>query len=207
MATDVRIAQAIGTIGCAIAAGGIATLSIISIPTLLVPARRPANATLPAQDTPGTPATHLTHQWFNLYDRGHLIFPGTAVVSSLANLYVLWELRDSPTPAPDLLGGSWSTSYMLAIGFTMSIVPFTLALMRKTNDKLMAHAKRDDAANAEGTKEMVVSPQETAKRAREDDEVLGLLQYWSKLNLIRASLPLMGAGIGFYAAVSSWVLP
>lgn len=149
----------------------------------------------------------MTHQWLDLYDRGHKIFPSISAISSLANLYVLWELRDSPTPAPDLFGGSWSTSYVLAIGVTMGIVPFTLAFMGKTNARLMDHARRDDAASAEGTKEMVVSPQEKAQRAREDDEVLGLLKHWSRLNLIRASLPLMGAGIGFYAAVSSWVLP
>jgi hypothetical protein len=89
----------------------------------------------------------------------------------------------------------------------MSIVPFTFTAMRKTNAKLKAHAKRDDAAGAEGTKGMVVSEQEKAKRARDDSEVPELLQHWGKLNLIRAVFPLVGAGIGFYAAVSSWAIP
>ncbi|CAI7598767.1 unnamed protein product [Penicillium glandicola] len=207
MATDVRIAQAIGTLGCAVAAGGIATLSMISIPTIIIPARRPPSATLPFHDTPGTPTAHLTHQWLHLYDRGSRIFPGISAVSSLATIYTLWALRDSPTHAPGILGSSWSTCYLLAIGATMGIVPFTFTVMKKTNAKLKAHARRDDAAGAEGTEGMVVSAQEKAKRAREDSEVLELLHYWSQLNLIRATFPLVGAGIGFYAAVSSWVIP
>ncbi|KAI2713476.1 hypothetical protein CBS147332_5216 [Penicillium roqueforti] len=207
MATDVRIAQAIGTLGSAVGAGGIASLSIISIPNLIIPARRPPSATLPFHDTPGTSPGHLTHQWLDIYTRGSKIFPGISAVSSLANLYALWALRDSATPAPDIFGSSWSTCYMLAIGFTMSITPFTLTVMRKTNTKLKAHAKRDDAADAEGTEGMVVSPQEKAKRAREDGEVVELLQHWSQLNLIRAAFPLIGAGIGFYTAVSSWMIP
>ncbi|OQD86420.1 hypothetical protein PENSOL_c089G02708 [Penicillium solitum] len=207
MATDVRIAQAIGTLGCAVAASGIATLSIMSIPNIILPARRPPSATLPFQDTPGTPTAHLTHQWLDLYDRGSKIFPGISAVSSLANLYALWALRDSPAPAPDIFGSSWSTCYLLAVGVTMSIAPFTVTAMKKTNAKLKAHAKRDDAADAEGTEGMVVSPEEKAKRARDDSEVVELLQHWSQLNLIRAAFPLVGAGIGFYAAVSSWIIP
>ncbi|EKV07553.1 hypothetical protein PDIG_63910 [Penicillium digitatum PHI26] len=190
MATDVRIAQAIGTLGCAVAA-----------------TRYPPSATRPFQDTPGTSTAHMTHQWFDLYDRGSKIFPGISAVSSLASLYALWVLRDSPTPAPDVFGSSWSTCYLLAVGVTMSIAPFTIMVMGETNTKLKAHATRDDAAVAEGTESMVVSPQEKAKRAREDVEVLRLLQHWSQLNLIRAALPLVGASIGFYAAVSSWIIP
>lgn len=173
----------------------------------MLPARRPSGATLPFHDTPGTSTAHMTHQWFALYDRGARIFPGISAVSSLANLYALWELRGSLTPGPDIFGSSWSTCYLLAVGVTMSTVPFTLTVMKKTNAKLKAHAKRDDAAGAEGTEGMVVSPQEKAKRAREDSEVLELLQHWAQLNLIRAAFQLVGAGIGFYAAVSSWIIP
>ncbi|KAJ5834859.1 hypothetical protein N7447_000885 [Penicillium robsamsonii] len=207
MATDLRIAQAIGTLGCAMAASGIATLSIMSIPNIVLPARRPPGTTLPFQDTPGTSTTHLTHQWLDLYERGSRIFPGISAVSSLANLYALWVLRDTPTPAPGFVGSSWSACYLLAVGVTMSIAPFTLTVMKKTNAKLKAHAKRDDASGAEGTEGMVVSAQEKAKRGRDDSEVVELLQHWSKLNLIRATLPLVGAGLGFYAAVSSWAIP
>ena len=179
----------------------------MSIPNLIIPARHPPSATLPYHDTPGTSTGHLTHQWLDLYTRGSKIFPGISAASSLANLYALWALRESVSPAPDIFGSSWSTCYLLAVGVTMSIAPFTFTVMKNTNAKLKARAKRDDAADAEGTEGMVVSPQEKAKRAREDGEVVGLLQHWSRLNLIRAVFPLVGAGIGFYAALSSWMIP
>lgn len=184
-----------------------ATISILSVPNLTIPSRHPSSSVLPYHEKPGTSAAHLTAQWLDLYDRGKKIFPGLAGVSSLANLYALWKLRDSPSPAPAIFGSSWSTCYALVIASTMSLVPFTGLFMMETNRALKAHATRDDAASAEGLEGMVVSPQEKAKRDREDEEVLEVLWYWSKLNLVRALFPLVGAGIGFYAAVSSWIIP
>ncbi|KAJ6079136.1 hypothetical protein N7467_008889 [Penicillium canescens] len=206
MTTDVRIAQAIGTIGCAVAAGGIATLSIISIPNLALPPRHPTNKTLTQDTTPGTPAAHLTHQWLDIYDRGKKIFPGLAGTASLANLYTMWALRDSLAPAP-IIGSSWSTVYLIAVVVTIGIAPFTLIVMGKTNGRLREHAVRGDGAEVEGTEGMVVGAKEEAKWGKEDGEVPALLRKWAQLNLIRAGFPLIGAGIGFYAAVNSWVLP
>jgi hypothetical protein len=80
---------------------------------------------------------------------------------------------------------------------TMSIVPWTLVMINKTNQKLMAHATRDDRGAA---KEL--SEQEKARRAKDDAEVPELLRYWSALNLARSVFPLVGAVIGFTAAVS-----
>ncbi|KAJ5748812.1 uncharacterized protein N7511_010508 [Penicillium nucicola] len=207
MTSDVRIAQAIGTIGCAAAAGGIATLSILNIPNLALPPRHPGNKTLTQDTAPGTPTAHLTHQWLDLYDRGKKIFPGIAGAASLANLYAMWSLRDSPAPAPALVGSSWSGVYAIAVVVTMSIAPFTVFAMGKTNGRLRAHAVRGDGAESEGTEGMVVGAKEEAKWEKEDGEVPALLKKWAKLNLIRAVFPLVGAGIGFYAAVGSWVLP
>jgi hypothetical protein len=83
----------------------------------------------------------------------------------------------------------------------MGIVPFTVLVMSNTNNTLKAHATRDDAAN-EGLR-----PHEMENRERDDEEVVGVLGYWAKLNLARSLFPLIGAGIGFYAAVSSVILP
>lgn len=69
--------------------------------------------------------------------------------------------------------------------------------MKRTNDRLRAHAARDDAALAEGTGGMVLSEAEKARRAREDDEVPELLWNWARLNICRSLFPLTGAVIGF----------
>lgn len=180
--------------------GGIATLSILSIPNLALPARRPASTPAPSRPLPGTPPAHLTHQWLDVYTRARVIFPGICAASSIANGYLAWVLRKSP--GLTLLGLGWSTCYVSAITTTMSIAPFTILVMSATNSKLEEHARRDDAAVEEGMEQMKLSDQEKAKRAREDVAVPGLLQTWSKLNLVRAVFPLVGAVIALSAAVS-----
>lgn len=89
----------------------------------------------------------------------------------------------------------------------MGIVPFTVIVMGKTNGRLREHAVRGDGAEVEGTEGMVVGAKEEAKWVKEDEEVPALLRKWACLNLIRAGFPLVGAGVGFYAAVNSWILP
>ncbi|CAL5867342.1 uncharacterized protein PFLUO_LOCUS1557 [Penicillium psychrofluorescens] len=190
MSTDIRVAQAFGTIGCALAAGGISTLSWIGLPTLTLSARSSSDAS-----TPGTPISHLTHQWLFLFSRGHDTFPTLAAASSLANGYLAWTLRDAG--ASPMYGFTWTTCYATAIVVTMSIVPWTVVMITNSNAMLTAHATRDDKGSAKG-----LSTQEKAQRAKDDAEVPGVLRYWTALNLARSVFPLIGAVIGFTAAVS-----
>jgi hypothetical protein len=165
---------------------------------------------LPARDAPGTSSSHLAHQWLDLYDRGKKIFPGLVVFGSAANAYAIWMLHHAPIPAPSTttttLGSSWSAStstcYLIAIGVAMGIAPFTGLVMGKTNNRLNSHSQHDGAAGSEGTKDVMVSAQNEAKQTM-GDEVPELLTHWAKLNLVRSVFPLLGAGIAFYAAVSS----
>ncbi|KAJ5678877.1 hypothetical protein N7462_007121 [Penicillium macrosclerotiorum] len=202
MMTDIYIAQAIGTLGCSVAAGGIMTLSIMNIPNLTLPARRPPGATIPVREVPGTPVAHLTHQWLDVYERGKQTYPLIALGASLANGYLAWALRDVTDPAG--IDQSWTSFYVTAIAVTLGIVPWTLTVMKSTNDRLQAHATRDDAARAEGAAQMVFSAEEKARRAQQDEEVPDLLQKWARLNLYRAVFPFIGAVISFCGAVSMY---
>mgnify|MGYP002380317289 CR=1 FL=1 len=83
----------------------------------------------------------------------------------------------------------------------MGIMPFTLLAMKKVNDKLAAHATRDDAALAKGKEAMKLNEAELATREREDIDALDLLRRWCGLNLVRGMLPLVGAVIGVYATI------
>lgn len=94
-----------------------------------------------------------------------------------------------------------SCAYVVASVATMGIVPFTLIAMRRVNNKLAAHATRDDKAVAEGREAMKMSEAELARREREDDEALGLLRRWESLNFLRGIFPLVGAGVAVYAAL------
>lgn len=225
--TDIIVAQAIGTLGCSFTAGikalnsfnriqqknqrkmaisnprsgGMMSLSIMTIPSLALPDRHPPGATVPAHEVAGTPIPHLTHQFAYVYDRGKGIYPPLAVVASLANGYLAWVLRDTPSPTRSPTGQSWTSFYVTSIVITLGIVPWTLTVMKRTNDRLRAHAARDDAALAEGTEGMVLSEAERARREKEDDEVPGLLWNWARLNICRSLFPLTGAVIGFCGVV------
>lgn len=164
------------------------SLSIMDIPNLALPARRPPGAIIPTDELPGTPIAHLTHQWLDVYERGKRIFPPIATVASLANGYLAWTLRDRP--GPTVTSQSWTSFYITTIVVTLGMVPWTLTAMKSTNDRLRAHATRDDKALAEGTEGMVLS-------AAEDDEVPGLMWRWAELNFCRSLFPLAGAVIGF----------
>ncbi|KAJ5219133.1 uncharacterized protein N7498_001232 [Penicillium cinerascens] len=194
--TDIVVAQMIGTLGCGYVAGGMMGLSLVTIPVLVIPARHPSTG---ARKTSGTSAAHLSHQWLNAYNRGLSIYPPTAAVSSLANAYLAWVLRDAP--APTAVNYSWGSIYATAAVITMGIMPWTFLVMWPTNTKLMAHAARDDAALAEGTKGMVVNEQEKAKRARDDQDVPALVEKWGELNFYRSLFVVAGAVIGFCGVV------
>lgn len=176
------------------------SLSIMTIPALALPTRKPPSATISAKQVPGTPVAHLTHQWLDVYERGKRTFPSLALVASLANGYLAWALRDRP--ASNCIGGSWTGLYVTAVFTTLGMVPWTLTVMKDTNARLTAHATRDDAALEDGTKGMVVSEQEKANRLKDDEDVPGLLGKWADLNLCRAVFPFVGACIGFVGAVS-----
>lgn len=175
------------------------SLSIMDIPNLALPARRSPGAINPFHEVPGTPIAHLTHQWLDVYERGMRIFPPIATVASLANGYLAWTLRDTPAPTPT--SQSWTSLYATAIVVTLGMVPWTLTAMKSTNDRLGAHATRDDKALAEGTEGMVLSAAEKFRRAKRDDEVLGLLWKWADLNFCRSLFPLTGSVIGFCGIV------
>jgi len=108
-------------------------------------------------------------------------------------------MRDAP--APTAVNCTWSGIYGTAAVLTLGIIPWTLIVMWDTNKKLAAHATRDDAALAEGTKGMVVSEQEKAKRAGEDEDVPALIKKWGELNFFRSLFVVGGAVIGFCGVV------
>lgn len=175
-------------------------LSVVTIPALSLPFRHPPSATLPEHQSPATPVTHLSRQWLDVYERGKNIFPPIAIVASTANAYLAWKLYD--VLVPETVGCSWTCLYLTAIGTTLGIIPWTLTAMKTVNGQLKAHAVRDDASIAEGSGEMVVSEKEKAMRARQDEQVPGLMQDWAWLNLCRAVFPLIGGAIGFAGAIS-----
>lgn len=92
--------------------------------------------------------------------------------------------------------------YILAAVIMLGMIMFDRFVMGATNSLLEAHATREDASMAEGKEGMAMSEQEMAKRAREDEEALGLLTRWAWLNGVKALFPMLGGVVGLYAVVS-----
>ncbi|PTB45078.1 uncharacterized protein TrAFT101_000547 [Trichoderma asperellum] len=125
----------------------------------------------------GAPAAAAVQQssakiWAELYKRGAASMPKFAVGTALAYFVAAYDAYGD--------GRAWG-SYLGAAGLTLSIVPFTLTVMKKTNGLLHDEAKKD---------------------ANENDisvaRVNGLLDRWTTLNLIRGSLPLAGTILGLF---------
>jgi hypothetical protein len=89
-----------------------------------------------------------------------------------------------------------STAFRLNVASTIivpSIIPFTLAFMKTTNDKLFAKERLLSAT---------LRDDEAAKADLSDTETaLALMKKWALLNLARAAIVGTGAALAIWAAV------
>lgn len=111
--------------------------------------------------------------WAELYKRGAASMPKFAIGTALAYFVAAYDAYGD--------GRAWG-SYLGAAGLTLSIVPFTLTVMKYTNGLLHEEAEKD------------VNEKDENSVAR----VNGLLNRWIILNLIRGYLPLTGTILGLF---------
>lgn len=95
--------------------------------------------------------------------------PKAAVLIGTVYAYAAYDCRR--------LGGYWA-GFVAAAAATMSIGPFTLFVMKPTNDKLHRAAKKEPGFD--------------------QTQVSALMQTWEKLNYMRCSLPLLGSLVGIW---------
>ncbi|KAF3406331.1 Noranthrone monooxygenase [Talaromyces pinophilus] len=166
-----RIAQAVGFTGAAWLSGNIAALSANAVPVIVTS----------AQENNLSPKV-TCKLWRNMYEAGKTQNPPIAIATASAFAYVAWSVRRNPTLFVSAAYGGFGM-YTAAAVLTLSIVPYTLAAMRNTNDALLklADSKEDLLAS----------------RA----EVEALLDRWTTLNWIRSLLPLAGGLAGIAAAL------
>ncbi|KAJ5179519.1 hypothetical protein N7492_002729, partial [Penicillium capsulatum] len=194
MDTNVTVAQAIGSLGCGLAASSMSFTSLTLVPTLLLPARHVSASAVRTDRGPGTPIAHLSRQWLDVQNAGHRMLPPLTVAAALANAYLAWILRGSPAPAA--VGVSWAKFYAAAAVITMGTVPWSVLAVQPVVNQLEAHNARHDAIVADKT--VGLSEQDQVKHAAEDAQVPALIERWSTLNLYRAVFPLLGALLGVY---------
>jgi hypothetical protein len=129
-------------------------------------------------------ANHLIVQWVRLYHYGHLLLPSLSVATCSTYLYTAISKRTSPKLSSSK---SW-VAYLGAGVATVAIIPFTLAVMVPTNDKLFQ--LNEDIEVAEGRAVATL------------DSVQMLVRTWAKMHFARSLFPLFGAIFGAYGLLN-----
>ncbi|OAA82224.1 hypothetical protein LEL_01769 [Akanthomyces lecanii RCEF 1005] len=150
------VAVATGIVGSAWASGAIASITFIG--------------TSAAIDVPETTA----RTWRELFRRGANLMPKVAAAVTLAYGYAAYDAHRA--------GGVWG-GYAAAAGFVISIVPFTVLVMRYTNTCLHKMAEGRDETKTWNLR--------------------ALLQRWNLLNLTRSCLCLISSVLGMVTMVQN----
>lgn len=129
------------------------------------------------------PKQVMVQQWRKLFNLGLVWVPPTAVLASASLGYVAYASRSaSEREFGDKSGtaSGWKGIALAAAGI-LSIIPFTLMFMKPTNNTLIAES------NGAG---------QLAER-----EVKALVEWWSRLNLVRGLIGATGTAVGIWSAV------
>jgi len=181
----VTVGGVVGITASSIFFGANLATSFVFVPTLLLSAAPPI---LPTQhngesksspvstssERPATKAPHLARQWQFMYDVGKKAGPFFALTASGSWLYTALKLPAGLRPQQRL--------FAAASFLSVAILPFTLGVMKRTNDELI---RRANAATR---------GEEDERDAKAEEGTVGtyqthdLLRWWATLNFMRALL-------------------
>ncbi|KAF2118024.1 hypothetical protein BDV96DRAFT_597874 [Lophiotrema nucula] len=185
--TSILIAQAVGLTASGFLFGANTNISYSFIPQILK-----------------APAPLAADQWEGVFHKGHAIGPALAITSSAACAYVAynrtepWKPSFSASEALLILGTEdpASTAFKLNVAAAIifpSIIPFTIAVLIPTNNKLFAKNKSLAKTALEDTAA-------EAGLAREET-VHGLIEKWTKGHLVRSLITGVGFVLALWAAI------
>ncbi|KAF5613327.1 anthrone oxidase [Fusarium sp. NRRL 25303] len=146
------------------------TLSLIGIPAMLY--QRPGAVTSDKEQ-----ALVLVHQWHKIYDRGHIMGPGAALMATLSFIYALQSTGNSSEAHRTLL--------ITAAGIPVLIFPYTHVFLHRINQELFWRAGALKLSPPE--------PNPSGKLGTSE-----LVRQWGYYNLGRAFIPALG---GLCAAI------
>lgn len=170
-------------------------LTYIAVPGLLLPAATSRSQEKGASSSGGrsgssTPGPQLARQWQFIYRSGKGILPWFSLTSSICFAYVAWNLQDpsSSVVKADKSMGSLKWIFILAASLAISIVPWTLIVMKYTNATLHERAGQADAAAAKGDLKGSETGVKGNDEGLENRTTEDLIRWWGVLNFIRSSL-------------------
>ncbi|KAF9064443.1 hypothetical protein BDP27DRAFT_1367183 [Rhodocollybia butyracea] len=172
LSSDVRIAAALGLCGSAWCSGALMCFTFGGGSALLDPS------------LPAAAAAQASLLWRQLYLRRKAKIPPVGVCTALAFAYAAYKLRK-----PHALKAIQRTRKTLALAalLTVSIVPYTLIIMKHTNAALLAKSTMAEERSKKGLETIL------------DAGTKELIKKWNALNLGRGTLPLLATGLALYA--------
>ncbi|TLD29128.1 hypothetical protein PspLS_03653 [Pyricularia sp. CBS 133598] len=163
--STIKAIQAASLFTIAASSGAKLGLSIFAVPRLLE-----------------SPGPLMLQQWDKMFVSGRAILPAADMLSAVGFLILAYSR---------VFGERTAKMYTLAAALSVGIVPYTVLVMSRTNNKLRRRA--------ELTKSMSITDELESAEVRESDKFL--VDHWGVLNLGRAAM-LAGAGlIGLYASL------
>merc|ERR1711939_833831 len=136
-----------------------------------------------------SPPTLLLQQWGHMYDRGRKTGPPIALLSSTTFFYLAYKAHVSPLSSFPLSSSSTSstTPYILAGLLSISIIPYTFAILMPTNKQLLGKVE--------------VSGEDEVEMREAERSAHQLVDWRGVLNLGRGGL-LVGSGVvGVWASL------
>ncbi|MCJ1389956.1 hypothetical protein MMC18_002814 [Xylographa bjoerkii] len=166
---QIRVLQAIGLTTSAFLGGAVLAMSYAAIPPLY-----------------SAPSPLSAKQWRVLYRRGVVVAPPFAALTSAIFGYLSYTLKQTSRPNAEFYG--------LAAASVIGIVPYTLLVMKGTNDKLMARAVEAEKLD--------VTDKVTQAGMPKGESTNELLDRWAFYNAIRGVFPLMATALGMWATLA-----
>lgn len=122
----------------------------------------------------------MIQQWKKSFDTGKIVHPGIALLSSAAYGYLAYQFQGT-------LRQTAAEVYGVCIAANLAIWPWTIFVMMPTNNKLFTRFDQDEAR-------MEVAP-------AEGESTEELIQWWSRMNVVRGCMPLVAAVLGVWVSV------
>jgi hypothetical protein len=195
-------------------AGGMSAISLLAVPALLTTPPPPRHhspfttaSTAPTTTTTAAAAAAAAaatpaQQFRTMYAIGRLTQPPGTLATALSFFYLAYHAHstgsttNTTTPAAAGVGlcawRLWAYGGAAVLG---ALWPFTFLLLEPVSQRLLVLA-------AEGEEEQEEEEGGAEKECRKD-EAQALLRRWGVLNMVRAVLPAVGAGCGFWAVFST----
>ncbi|KAF7521197.1 hypothetical protein G7054_g12514 [Neopestalotiopsis clavispora] len=141
------------------------------------------------------PREVLLQQWHLAYELGKSVMPPAAGAIAASYLGVAWAVAKSQHHQ----GSSEWRGFAAAAALMVGIVPFTLLFVMRTIRELEAlMIVGGDGANSKSTDTTRHGESEEDRELALLEEARSLLRRWSRLNLVRAMLPLVGTGFAVW---------